>query len=67
MEFNPPALRSHDADAPERLLRDLAAYGYICYEAVSYAGEGAARFVFPDPAGDSLVNLVCVPSSAKSR
>ena len=63
MEFNPPALRNDGADAPERLLRDLKALGYTCYEALSYAGGNASPFVFPGPSEDSLLNLVCVPSS----
>jgi FkbM family methyltransferase len=63
MEFNPPALRSNGTDAPERLLQDLASRGYVCYEALSFAGGNAAPFQFPATSGDSLVNLVCAPSS----
>jgi FkbM family methyltransferase len=63
MEFNPPALRAHGENAPDLVLRHLAAAGYHCFETVSFAGENPVPFVFPGPSGDGLVNLVCVPVS----
>ncbi len=66
MEFNPPALRFSGADAPERLLRHLNAHGYVCFEALSYSRGESVPFRCGGAAGDSLVNLVCLPSAKSS-
>lgn len=61
-EFAAAALRSHGEDAPAGFLNELAALGYVIYEAASFGRGEPTRFEYQE-AECQYANLVCLPRS----